>query len=114
MVKLVAISIFVTINKRPGLPISQNNCHYNKSQSPNYNSSTLSPILNTSTLLDFFAFTKQDKMTTKTTKNLVPSKQVVPLPLLMHNLNLNNHSFPYDVLFLQIHQLDVHGRLVIF
>ena len=33
-------------------------------------------------------------MTTKTTKNLMPSKQVVPLPLLMHNLNLSNHSFP--------------------
>ena len=73
MVKLVAISIFITINKRPGLPISQNNCHYSISQSPNYNSSTLSPILNTSTLLVFFAFTKQAKMTTKTTKNLVPS-----------------------------------------
>ena len=68
MVKLVAISIFITINKRLGLPISQNNCHYNISQSPNYNSSTLSPILNTSTLLVFFAFTRQAKMTTKQQK----------------------------------------------
>ena len=103
MVKVVVISIFITINKRTCLPISQNNFHQNISQSPNYNSSTLSPILNTSTFLVFFAFTKQAKMTTKTTKNLVPNKQVVPLPLLMHNLNINNHSFPHDVLFLQVH-----------
>jgi len=92
MVKLVAISIFITINKRTGLPISQNNCHYNISQSPNYNSSTLSPILNTSTLLVSFAFTKQAKMTTKTTKNLVPSKQIVPLPLVSSNAQFKSQQ----------------------
>ena len=61
----MAITIVITLKKIRNWLLFQNNFHYNLSQWLNYNS----PILNTSSWP--FAFTKQTKMTTTATNQLL-------------------------------------------